>query len=77
MRRFIKALLARDMQQILGADGETPCDFVVCWTPDGLDSGGTGYAIRCATDYGIPVYNVQTKEGREGANNVIRGLSRK
>ena len=33
-------------------------EFCVCWTPDGLSSGGTGQAIRIAQDAGIPVYNL-------------------
>lgn len=61
MRPFVKALLARDMQQVLGEHGNAPSEFVVCWTPDGLDSGGTGYAIRCARAHSIDVYNIRNK----------------
>lgn len=59
---YIKGLLARNMQQILGINGDAPVDFVVCWTPpeDYATSkvGGTGYAIRCAQINNIPVYNL-------------------
>ena len=59
---YVKSLLARNMMQILGKDGKTPVDFVVCWTPLGnyntSEVGGTGYAIRCALDQGIPVFNL-------------------
>jgi hypothetical protein len=40
-------------------------DFVVCWTPDGSidgskkSSGGTGQALRIASQYGIPVFNLK------------------
>ena len=65
MKPYIQRLLARDMMQILGRDGKSPVRFVVCWTTDGKDSGGTGYAIRCAIDHGIPVYNLYKKGDRE------------
>lgn len=31
--------------------------FVVCYTKDGMASGGTGQAIRMAEDAGIQVFN--------------------
>ncbi len=59
---YVKGLLARNMMQILGADGEHPVEFVVCWTPSLVytdsSAGGTGYAIRCALAHDIPVYNL-------------------
>lgn len=58
MKPYTKALLARNMQQIFGKDGDVLTSAVICWTPLGRDDGGTGYAIRAAWDYGIPVYNV-------------------
>ena len=63
---YVKGLLARNMMQVLGTDGQTPVEFVICWTP-GLDYstsavGGTGYAIRCALHNNIPVYNLYDKD---------------
>jgi len=68
-----KGLLARDMMQILGEDGKTLVEFVVCWTKsmnyEYSEVGGTGYAVRCALDHNIPVYNLvdekQTKAFQE------------
>lgn len=54
-----KNLMARNCFQVLGVDLKTPVEFVVCWTPDGRISGGTGQALRIAKDYGIPVFNLQ------------------
>ena len=62
-----KKLMARNSHQILGLDLKTPCDFVVCWTPDGYnqhsqrmpDTGGTGQAIDIAIAHNIPVYNIK------------------
>jgi hypothetical protein len=62
----VKRLMARNTQQILGADLTTPSTFVVCWTPDGCvshntrtcDTGGTGQAISIASTVNIPVINL-------------------
>jgi len=48
---------ARNCHQILGDDLETPVIAVVCWTPDGKVTGGTGQALRIALDKDIPIYN--------------------
>ena len=53
-----KKLHARNGHQILGADLQTPTDFVVCWTSDGKASGGTGQALRIAADRNITIYNL-------------------
>lgn len=55
-----KKLMSRNTYQILGLDLNTPVEFVLCWTKDGLASGGTGQAIRIAKDRGIPVFNLKT-----------------
>ena len=51
-------MMDRNAMQILGYDGNTPVDFIVCWTKDGKASGGTGQAIRIANYFKIPVYNL-------------------
>lgn len=53
----IKSLMARNYRQIIGVD-EANSEFVVCWTKDGKDTGGTGQALRIATHYNIPIYNL-------------------
>lgn len=50
-----KKMHTRNVHQILGMDLDTPTSGVVCWTPKGSGSGGTGQAIRIARHYGIPV----------------------
>lgn len=53
-----QCMMKRNMHQVLGIDLETPSDFVVCWTKNGKDVGGTGTAIRCAWAHSVPVYNL-------------------
>lgn len=63
---YVKKLLSRNMYQIFGKDLKTPCNFVVCYTADGVfraedttyDTGGTGTGIRAASMNNIPVYNL-------------------
>ena len=67
LSNFVKKLMARNVQQVLGQNLDSPTDFIVCWTPDGcehhrdrtINTGGTGMAISIATDYcSIPVFNL-------------------
>ncbi len=71
---YVKALMARNIPQVLGIDLKTPSEMVVCWTPDGCESGedrtqktgGTGQAISCAWNNGVPIYNLANR------NSLIR-----
>ena len=56
--RYTRELHGRNAMIILGAGLQTPVDEVICWTPDGKDTGGTGQGIRIAHAYDIPVYNL-------------------
>ena len=55
---YWQKLHARNCFMILGIDLVTPSRFVVCWTPQGEDIGGTRTAIVLARENGIPVYNL-------------------
>lgn len=57
-------LMSRNTYQVLGPDLKSPVDFVLCWTTDGKDSGGTGQAIRIARSKNIPVYNLNNSKSR-------------
>lgn len=56
--KYARSLHARNGFQVLGMDLATPSRFVCCWTRDGKASGGTGQALRIATAYHIPVFNL-------------------
>jgi hypothetical protein len=58
-----KRLHARNCCQVLGLDLKTPADLVICWTPGGSGSGGTGQALRIARAYNIPIFDLAI-EGR-------------
>lgn len=52
-------LHTRNVAQLMGAD-QSPLlsEFVVCWTHDGKDVGGTAQALRIARFHKIPIYNL-------------------
>ena len=52
-----RLFMSRNYRQIRGL-GEPDSEFVICWTHDGTDVGGTGQAMRIANHYNIPVYNM-------------------
>ena len=78
---YIRGLLARNMMQILGDSGEEPVQFVVCWTSQGdyqtSEVGGTGYALRCALDYKIPIFNLNYPDQLSQFKDFIRQLFNK
>lgn len=66
-------LHARNAQIVLGANLDDPVRFVLCWTPGGSGSGGTGQALRIARAHGIPVYDFGVA-GNEGAVRQALGV---
>jgi hypothetical protein len=80
LKMSVRNLMARNCQQILGENLDNPSEFVLCWTPDGASSGsetsqetgGTGQAIRIASDYNIPIYNFFRKDHREFVLEMIK-----
>lgn len=54
----VKRLHARNSAIICGASLDHPVGAVVCWTPNGTVTGGTGQGLRIAADMSIPVFNL-------------------
>lgn len=63
--RGARALHTRNVYQVLSYDLKTPSDFLVCWTKDGKDVGGTRTAIVLAREWSIPVWNLANERERE------------
>jgi hypothetical protein len=55
---YAKGCHGRNVYQVLGEDLKTPVSFVICWTPEGKEVGGTRTAIVLAKRHKIPVYNL-------------------
>lgn len=71
--RGAKLLMARNCYQILTESLSDPVDFVVCYTSDGRDKGGTGQAMRLASLFDVPIHNLYYKDAYL---NVLRILQR-
>lgn len=74
LRDSVKALMARNMHQVLGWDLNSPSKFTVCYTADGGDSGGTGQALRLCRDLGIPVFNLYHASSLEELSEFVQTL---
>lgn len=78
LTRGPRALHARNVHQVLGHTLSDPSELTLCWTADGAQSatdvnsrtGGTGTAIRLASQRGVPVFNL----AREGAEEALLAL---
>lgn len=53
-----KKLMARNCYQVLGKDLSKPVNLIICYTTDGMSSGGTGQALRIAESLNIPIFNL-------------------
>lgn len=74
----VRKLMARNVLQVLGPDLRTPSEFVVCWTPDGSGSGGTGQSLRIANYYRVPIFDLALMpydELKNGVDNYLEKLS--
>ena len=58
LSRGARLLMARNSYQVLGPTMQIPVSAVVCWTHGGKIAGGSGQAMRIATAYKIPIYNL-------------------
>lgn len=57
-----KKLHTRNVYQIVGMDLQTPVNMVICWTPEGKRSGGTGQALRIAEFLEISIFDLALEE---------------
>ena len=71
LSRGAKAMMIRNTAQMFGMDFTTPSAFVICWTPGGQITGGTGQALRIAIEYHIPIYNLFDKEVQDMFRQLI------
>jgi hypothetical protein len=67
-----RRLQTRNVTQVLGPMLDSPSAFVLCWTPGGSGSGGTGEAIRIAKSRGIAVYDLGDPDIRAAVTTWLR-----
>jgi len=69
---FVKKLHGRNSMIILGRKLDSFVSSVICWTPDGGPTGGTGLGIRIAQAYRIPIYNLYHTDARNTILDVLK-----
>lgn len=73
LKRGVKAMMCRNVWQVLDCDLQSPVNVVVCYNEGGFISGGTSQAMRIAKDHNIPIYNM-TDERFNTAEKIIKVL---
>jgi len=58
-----KQLHARNCHQVLGQDLKTPSLFLVCYTENGEQKGGTATALKLAEKNNVIIFNLGSKTG--------------
>lgn len=64
----------RNAEILLGSNGNSPVDFVVCWTDNGRIEGGTGHAIKIANYFEIPVYNFAKQKDLDKLRELMKEI---
>lgn len=75
LKLFALDLMARNTNQVFGANLDAPVDFVLVWTKDGNEAergdGGSGQAMEMALLKGIPVINAATEGWEQRLKAII------
>lgn len=66
---YVFQLMQRNAMILLGRNGNTPVEFVVCWTEGGEFVGGTGHTLKIAQSFNIPIYNLYDLQSTVGLDN--------
>lgn len=70
LTRGAMKLHSRNMNQVFGLDLQTPIEANICWTENGIKSGGTASAITLCERNNIPVFNL----GRPDQDKVLKEI---
>ncbi len=66
LKEPVRKLMARNVRQVGNKEcGDTLVSFVLCWTPEGKGSGGTGQALRIAKSLNIRIFDFGKNETLE------------
>jgi hypothetical protein len=68
---YVRNLHGRNSMILLGKNLDEPVKFVICYTENGKDVGGTGLGIRIAQNQHIPVFNLFFEESIQQINCFI------
>jgi hypothetical protein len=74
LRPGSQRLMMRNISIILGPNLDDPVEFVAYWSPTRSVQGGTGNAVRLATLYGIPDFNIALEEDQQDMSRFVDSL---
>lgn len=72
---WAKKLHGRNCMILLGHHLDSPVKFILCWTNNGNDVGGTGLCIRLAIALRIPIFNLFDTEVKDRMQRFIDDIS--
>lgn len=67
-------LTMRNVPIILGPELDDPVQFVSYWSPTRKVQGGTGNAIKLASLYGIPSFNINFEDDQEAMTSFVQSI---
>jgi hypothetical protein len=68
--------MGRNAYQVLGYKLDTPAHLIICWTPGGKITGGTGQALRMAQHFNIPVVNLASQSLEEASEIIMETMEK-
>lgn len=66
-----RKLMMRNVSIILGPDLNDPVKFVAYWAAQRIPQGGTGNAVRLASLYGIPSFNIAFDDDQQAMSTFV------
>lgn len=67
-------LMMRNVSIILGPELDDPVQFVAYWSPERKVQGGTGNALRLASLYGIPSFNINFTDDQTAMSTLVDSI---
>lgn len=74
LRQGGQKLMMRNVSIILGHELDDPVKFVAYWAPQRKVQGGTGNAVRLASLYGIPGFNIAYEDDQQAMSEFVDSL---
>jgi hypothetical protein len=75
MTDMVRRFMYRNVTIILGQHLNDYANMVMCWTPNGYVTGGTGHGLRVAKTFNIPVFNLAIEADVERVGSFANDLS--
>lgn len=68
-----RKLHGRNVHQVLGKNCNDPSKFLLAWTPEAKEVGGTATALKIARAYHVPIFNMAGPVDEHRLEEILRG----